>query len=230
MVEPSRDGKSVITGLRSGGLLCPLSRPTAPPAGWPRSARARRTRPPRLFRWESARERQRSWEYAGKALCGAKEWAAPRVQIAVLGAREWAAPRLEDAADAVTTSVAPKVSSALRSTARQVRPDAGPRPRPACAAVRPALAARHGRGCWPPPARRRPSRCGAATPAPPPTPRTPPNRMPRSSGGRGPSGRRPRGRGLRGQRTGEHAREVTARRAGAASGRLARPDAAPVRA
>jgi hypothetical protein len=53
---------------------------------------------------------------------GAKEWAAPRVQVAVRGAREWTAPRLEDAADAVTTSVAPKVSSTLRSTASYVRP------------------------------------------------------------------------------------------------------------
>ena len=53
---------------------------------------------------------------------GAKEWAAPRVQIAVRGAREWTAPRLEDAADAVTTAVAPKVSSTLRSTASYVRP------------------------------------------------------------------------------------------------------------
>jgi len=42
---------------------------------------------------------------------GAKEWAAPRVQIAVRGAREWTAPRLEDAADAVTILVAPRVSS-----------------------------------------------------------------------------------------------------------------------
>ena len=53
---------------------------------------------------------------------GAKEWAAPRVEVAVLGAREWAAPRLEVAADALDTTVAPKVSSTLRSTARQVRP------------------------------------------------------------------------------------------------------------
>jgi len=53
---------------------------------------------------------------------GAKEWAAPRVQVAVRGAREWTAPRLEDAADAVTTAVAPKVSSTLRSTASYVRP------------------------------------------------------------------------------------------------------------
>lgn len=53
---------------------------------------------------------------------GAKEWAAPRAQVAVRGAREWTAPRLEGAADAVTASVAPKVSSALRSTARYVRP------------------------------------------------------------------------------------------------------------
>ncbi len=53
---------------------------------------------------------------------GAKEWAAPRVQVAVRGAREWTAPRLEDAADAVTTAVAPKVSSTLRSTAGYVRP------------------------------------------------------------------------------------------------------------
>ncbi len=67
------------------------------------------------------------------AVLSAKEWAAPRLEDAadvvtttvvqgVLGAREWAAPRLEDAADAVTETVAPKVSSALRSTARQVRP------------------------------------------------------------------------------------------------------------
>jgi hypothetical protein len=53
---------------------------------------------------------------------GAKEWAAPRVQVAVRGAREWTAPRLEDAADAVTIAVAPKVSSTLRSTASYVRP------------------------------------------------------------------------------------------------------------
>jgi hypothetical protein len=57
---------------------------------------------------------------------GAKEWAAPRVQVAVRGAREWTAPRLEDAADAVTTSVAPKVSSTLRSTASHVRPPTPP--------------------------------------------------------------------------------------------------------
>ena len=59
---------------------------------------------------------------------GAKEWAAPRVQIAVRGAREWTAPRLEDAADAVTTAVAPKVSSTLRSTASYVRPPTPPPP------------------------------------------------------------------------------------------------------
>ena len=57
---------------------------------------------------------------------GAKEWAAPRVQIAVRGAREWTAPRLEDAADAVTILVAPKVSSTLRSTASYVRPPTPP--------------------------------------------------------------------------------------------------------
>ena len=57
---------------------------------------------------------------------GAKEWAAPRVQVAVRGAREWTAPRLEDAADAVTTAVAPKVSSTLRSTASYVRPPTPP--------------------------------------------------------------------------------------------------------
>ena len=53
---------------------------------------------------------------------GAREWAAPRLEDAVLSAREWAAPRLEDAADVVDTTVAPKVSSALRSKAAQVRP------------------------------------------------------------------------------------------------------------
>ena len=57
---------------------------------------------------------------------GAKEWAAPRVQIAVRGAREWTAPRLEDAADAVTILVAPRVSSTLRSTASYVRPPTPP--------------------------------------------------------------------------------------------------------
>jgi hypothetical protein len=40
----------------------------------------------------------------------------------VQGAREWAAPKLEVAADAVDTTVAPAVSSALRSTAQQVKP------------------------------------------------------------------------------------------------------------
>ena len=65
---------------------------------------------------------------ARQGVQGAKEWAAPRVQVVVLGARGWAAPRLEDAADAVTTTVAPKVSSALRTTAIRVRPPdpAGP--------------------------------------------------------------------------------------------------------
>ena len=56
------------------------------------------------------------------AVLGAREWAEPRLEEAVLGAREWAAPRLEDAAEAVTVTVAPKVSSALLSAARQVRP------------------------------------------------------------------------------------------------------------
>jgi len=56
------------------------------------------------------------------AVQGTKDWAGPRLEDAVLGAREWAAPRLEDAADAVDGTVAPKVSSALRSTARQIRP------------------------------------------------------------------------------------------------------------
>src|SRR5580700_7733764 len=112
MVEDSRDGKSVITGLGSGGLLCPLSRPTALPRAWRRWARARRTPPPRPSRWESARERQWSREL--------------RVQGAVRGAREWTAPRLEDAAEAVTTTVAPKVSSTLRSTASYVRPPTPP--------------------------------------------------------------------------------------------------------
>jgi len=56
------------------------------------------------------------------AVQGAREWAEPRLEEAVLGAREWAAPRLEDAAEAVTVTVAPKVSSALLSAARQVRP------------------------------------------------------------------------------------------------------------
>jgi hypothetical protein len=68
---------------------------------------------------------------ARRGAIGAKDWATPHVQDAVLSAREWAAPRLEEAADAVTTTVAPKVASALRSTASQVRPDApvktGPR-------------------------------------------------------------------------------------------------------
>src|SRR6266498_4180937 len=95
MVEPSQAGKSVITGSRSGGLLCPLSRPTAPPRRHLRSARVRRivpeTPPRRPSRPGSARER--------------------------------AAPRIEDAAAAVETTVAPKVSSALRSTAEQVRPN-----------------------------------------------------------------------------------------------------------
>jgi hypothetical protein len=56
------------------------------------------------------------------AVQGAREWAEPRLEDAVLGAREWAAPRLEDAAEAVTVTVAPAVSSALQSAARQVRP------------------------------------------------------------------------------------------------------------
>ncbi len=54
---------------------------------------------------------------------GAREWATPRVVVAVLGARQWAAPRLEDAADAVTVTVAPRVSTMLRSAAGQVRPE-----------------------------------------------------------------------------------------------------------
>ena len=54
---------------------------------------------------------------------GAREWATPRVIVAVLSARQWAAPRLDSAADAVTESVAPKVSTMLRSAARQVRPE-----------------------------------------------------------------------------------------------------------
>ena len=66
MIEPSEAGKSVITGLRSGGSLCPLSRPTAPPGGRLRSAPARRIalRTPlrRPSRPESARERQRPRE------------------------------------------------------------------------------------------------------------------------------------------------------------------------
>ena len=56
------------------------------------------------------------------AVTGAREWAEPRLEDAVYGAREWAAPRLEDAADAVTSTVAPMVSSVLLSAARQVRP------------------------------------------------------------------------------------------------------------
>ena len=60
MIEPGEAGKSVITGLRSGGSLCPLSRPTAPPGGRLRSAPARRIalRTPlhRPSRPESARE------------------------------------------------------------------------------------------------------------------------------------------------------------------------------
>ncbi len=54
---------------------------------------------------------------------GAREWAKPRVVVAVLGARQWAAPRLEDAADAVTVTIAPRVSTMLRSAASQVRPE-----------------------------------------------------------------------------------------------------------
>jgi hypothetical protein len=52
----------------------------------------------------------------------AREWATPRLVVAVLGARQWAAPRLEGAADTVTESVAPRVSTMLRSAASQVRP------------------------------------------------------------------------------------------------------------
>jgi hypothetical protein len=54
---------------------------------------------------------------------GTREWAKPRVVMAVLGARQWAAPRLEDAADAVTVTIAPRVSTMLRSAASQVRPE-----------------------------------------------------------------------------------------------------------
>jgi len=63
---------------------------------------------------------------ARQGVHGAKEWATPRVQVAVRGSREWAAPRLEGAADAVDTSVAPAVSSALRSAASQIRPTGRP--------------------------------------------------------------------------------------------------------
>jgi hypothetical protein len=52
----------------------------------------------------------------------AMDWAAPRINDAVIAARVWAAPQLENAADAVTTTVAPRLSSALRATASQVRP------------------------------------------------------------------------------------------------------------
>jgi hypothetical protein len=54
---------------------------------------------------------------------GAREWAGPRVVVAILGARQWAAPQLENAADALTVTVAPKVSTVLRSAASQVRPE-----------------------------------------------------------------------------------------------------------
>jgi hypothetical protein len=54
---------------------------------------------------------------------GAREWAGPRVGVAILGARQWAAPQLENAADAMTATVAPKVSTMLRSAAIQVRPE-----------------------------------------------------------------------------------------------------------
>ena len=64
---------------------------------------------------------------------GAREWATPRVVVAVLSARQWAAPRLDGAADAVTESVAPKVSTMLRSAASQVRP---PEPTPEKTGVR----------------------------------------------------------------------------------------------
>jgi hypothetical protein len=57
------------------------------------------------------------------AVLSAREWVEPRLEDAVYGARGWAAPRLEDAADTVTDTVAPAVSSALRSAARQVRPE-----------------------------------------------------------------------------------------------------------
>jgi hypothetical protein len=53
---------------------------------------------------------------------GAREWAGPRLVVAILGARQWAAPQLENAADAVTVTVAPKVSTMLRSAASQVKP------------------------------------------------------------------------------------------------------------
>jgi len=65
---------------------------------------------------------QRAGTTAVQGVQTATEWAAPRVQDAVLGAREWAAPRLDDAAEAITVSVAPKVSAALHSAASQVRP------------------------------------------------------------------------------------------------------------
>lgn len=52
---------------------------------------------------------------------GAREWATPQLENAVITVRTWAAPRLDDAADAVTTSVAPRVSSALHATADRVR-------------------------------------------------------------------------------------------------------------
>ena len=65
---------------------------------------------------------QRAGTTAVQGVQSATEWAAPRVQDAVLGAREWAAPRLDDAAEAITVSVAPKVSAALHSAASQVRP------------------------------------------------------------------------------------------------------------
>ena len=64
---------------------------------------------------------------------GARDWATPRVIVAVLSARQWAAPRLDSAADAVTESVAPKVSTMLRSAASQVRP---PEPTPEKTGVR----------------------------------------------------------------------------------------------
>ena len=65
---------------------------------------------------------QRAGTTAVQGVQTATEWAAPRVQDAVLGAREWAAPRLDDAAEAITVSVAPKVSAALHSAASQVWP------------------------------------------------------------------------------------------------------------
>src|SRR5580700_3712594 len=108
MIEPSPDGKSVITGLLLGGFTVSLIKTNRAADG-------------------AAAISARAKDAAAAAVPAGKRAGATAVQgvrQGVQGAREWAGPRLEGAADAVTTTVAPKVSSVLRSTAQQVRPDA----------------------------------------------------------------------------------------------------------